>query len=383
MPCPTMGKPHPPKEIELAVMQDILFLPDPPAIRVALHQLTHKSGKLDVAVAFIGADWWDLLGNFSGKTRVICWLSSVNTNPYAVAGMLRRANLRAKQHNSMQAKIYLAPKVGAIVGSANLSKAALNEFDTAGQCEAAVLVRDRTALSEINSWFEEMWTSASTREITSPQLAAAKSAWDEARANASHKGNGRGQPSRTLVYPPPPAVPARLKRIAREVQKLKLEETLKPYALLSSLDPAALTRGERKQVIEYLRSWAKRRWVYSALEKEPISRTRRGLTVLFDESKDIRDRLESLENLGLFPGLRIPSLSLLLYWRNPRRYLPFNHKTEVFLQDFKRQLRGASATSAACYANWLDYSNRLYEWLELPYPGHVDRVVSRYYDLVR
>ena len=178
------------KEIELAAMQDTVFLPDPPAIRAALHRLTQKSGKLDIAVAFIGADWWSLLSNFSGKTRVVCWLSSVNTNPYAVEDMLRRANVQTRQHDSMHAKVYFAPRVGAIVGSANLSKAALNELDTAGQCEAGVLIRDRKALSAIDSWFQELWTSASTSEIARSELTAAKRAWNQARMARPHIGNG-------------------------------------------------------------------------------------------------------------------------------------------------------------------------------------------------
>jgi hypothetical protein len=60
--------------------------------------------------------------------------------------------------------------------------------------------------------------------------------------------------------------------------------------------------------------------------------------------------------------------------------LPFNKKTDFFLARNKLRLRGASKANGASYANWLNYSTRLQHWLGLPTPGHVDRVVSAYYD---
>jgi len=361
------------------------FLPDPPAIRAALHELSQKSGKLEIAVAFVGSDWWDLLGNFSGRVRAVCWLSSTNTNPYAVADMLGRVHVHVKQRDSMHAKIYLAPHIGAIVGSANLSKAALNEADTAGQCEAGILVRDRRLLAAISAWFQELWTSAVTREIKPADIAAAKRAWEDARPNQQSAKGGHKRWSRELtggLLPRlPPTVPVRLQRLAQEMRELKLESALgKPHPLVSSLDPTAVTSSQRLQIIEYLTVWNKRRWVCAAFEKGPIAKARNGLTILFNESKDIRDRLETLEHKGLLPGLRIPSLSQLLYWRDPKRYLPFNYKTEVFLRDFKLQRRGASKASAVCYANWLGYSTKLRQWMGLPDLWRVDKVVSAYHD---
>jgi hypothetical protein len=370
------------EKVKWSAMENAKFLPDPPSIRAALHQLTRESGKLDVAVAFVGSDWWELLSNFSGKVRVVCWLSSVNTNPYAVEEMLKRGNIVAKQHDSMHAKVYFAPRIGAIVGSANLSKAALNELDTAGQCEAALLVRDRKALSEIASWFQGLWTSAQTTEITKSDLVSAKLSWHKARASSGNMRSGIAPDSRNVFFPPlSSVVPARLKRLAAEMAGRKLERSLgNHYDFFSSLSPATLTRAERTQIAKYLSKWIKRRWVSGPFERAPIAKVRHGLSVLFDESRDIRSRLEELNKQQLLPGLRIPSVSLFLYWRAPKRYLPFNHKTEVFLRDFKLQRRGTSDSSPACYANWLRYSARLGQWLELPSPGHVDRVASAYHD---
>jgi hypothetical protein len=365
-------------------MRIITFLPDPPAIRATLYELSQKSGRLDIAVAFVGSDWWDLLGNFSGQIRIVCWLSSTNTNPRAVADMIDRGHIKVKQHDSMHAKVYLAPRLGAIVGSANLSKAALTHIDTAGQSEAAVLVRDQAAMSAITSWFQGLWTAPDTRKITKVDLVSAMRAWDAARkrdwptgatgARTSGKRNG-------FVFPPLPKVPADLARLASRLRDLKLEASLGGhYKFFSSLDPRVINPSERSQIAKYLTSWNKREWVTASILKEPITRTRRGLTLLYDESKDIRDRLDRVEDEGLLPGLRIPSLSQLLYWRKPRRYSPFNKKTDFFLTRNKLRLRGASKANGASYANWLSYSTRLQHWLGLPTQGHVDRVVSAYYD---
>lgn len=59
------------------------FLRNPAEISGAVRQL-QKGERLDLAVAFIGKHWRDLLSDYAGPLRVICWLSSTNTDPYAV-----------------------------------------------------------------------------------------------------------------------------------------------------------------------------------------------------------------------------------------------------------------------------------------------------------
>ena len=102
--------------------------------------------------------------------------------------------------------------------------------------------------------------------------------------------------------------------------------------------------------------------------------------MLFDESVDIRSRLEQIFRNGYLSGLRMPSLSLLLYWRNPERYPPYNNRTKRFLDDFKLQERGMSASSPQCYEMWLRFAARLSQKLHLPTVGHIDRIVELHYE---
>ena len=73
-------------------------------------------------------------------------------------------------------------------------------------------------------------------------------------------------------------------------------------------------------------------------------------------------------------------MSLLLYWSRPEAYPPFNAKTKKFLEDSRMASLGMSDSSPACYAKWLGFSALLAARLLLPSVGHVDRVVTKYYD---
>ena len=106
------------------------FLGTPATIRGAVGDLA-RSKRLDLAVGFIGQDWRDVVADFRGTLRVVCWLSSTNTNPRAVRQMLA-AGVRVRQRDGMHAKVYYGPGVGAVVGSANLSRPALDDADVAG-----------------------------------------------------------------------------------------------------------------------------------------------------------------------------------------------------------------------------------------------------------
>jgi hypothetical protein len=113
------------------------FLSNTTAIRSAVHSL-FRGKQIDMAVAFIRADWEEILSDYEGQLRVICWLSSTNTDPYAVESLIRRPRTTVKQRHAMHCKVYFAPSIGGVVGSANRSKAALDDNDTAGQDEAAI-----------------------------------------------------------------------------------------------------------------------------------------------------------------------------------------------------------------------------------------------------
>lgn len=156
-----------------------VFLRSPRQIDSAIAELTKKSKHMQLAVAYISCHWQSVFANYIGTVQVICWLDSTNTNPYAVEEMMENASFRVKQAHSMHAKVYLAPGIGAVVGSANLSSTALSDSDIAGQYEAAILVTDVRVLQQITDWFEKLWQSASDLKMT--DLMVAKEAFDRAK----------------------------------------------------------------------------------------------------------------------------------------------------------------------------------------------------------
>jgi phosphatidylserine/phosphatidylglycerophosphate/cardiolipin synthase-like enzyme len=125
------------------------FLENPRDIRRAVRDLVRRAKRMDLAIAFVGQDWRDAIADFRGRLWVVCWLSSTNTNPYAVQQMMREDRVEVRQRDVMHAKVYLARAVGAVVGSANLSRRALDSADVSGQYDAAVLLRDAANRSAI------------------------------------------------------------------------------------------------------------------------------------------------------------------------------------------------------------------------------------------
>lgn len=82
------------------------YLSNPESIRKCLVRGLNATASLDAAVAFIGTDWADILGTFSKPVRLVCWLSSTNTNPYAVEQMMQRENICVTHLPAMHAKVY-------------------------------------------------------------------------------------------------------------------------------------------------------------------------------------------------------------------------------------------------------------------------------------
>ncbi len=158
------------------------FLENPAAIREAVDWLARRAHRLDIAVAFVGQDWREAIAGFRGRLRVICWLTSTNTNPRAVRQMMDRRGTQVRQRDAMHAKVYHAPGAGAVVGSANLSRRALADGDLSGQDEAAILLTDAQNLRAIDRWFESMWGADGTRRITDADIRHAKTAFDQARS---------------------------------------------------------------------------------------------------------------------------------------------------------------------------------------------------------
>jgi hypothetical protein len=131
-------------------------------------------------VAFIGADWSELLSECRGRLRVICWLSSTSTNPHAVKEMMSHSQTEVRQRHGMHCKVYLSP-TAAVVGSANLSKGALTEQGNSGQHEGAIWVTVPSVVREIHGWFDWLWRDRETRRIGDADLVCASAAWRNAQ----------------------------------------------------------------------------------------------------------------------------------------------------------------------------------------------------------
>jgi PLD-like domain len=355
-----------------------IFLGDPGAIRREIHSLASASKKLDLAVAFIGPEWHRLLANFAGPIRAICWLNHPATDPDAVKSLMTRENSVVKQRNGLHTKVYLAPGLGAVVGSANLSRPALTQIVGLPQCEAAVSLYDEKRVQEIGKWFNSLWRDQpQTREISDNDLERAKKEREKWPIQVAHTLNH--------VNPPPKTFPIIVKKLARQVENIELMETLGKYhdQVVKAIAKPQLASTEIAKLADSLASWTKHRAVYQRFEKQPANKTLRGLRTLLDEGRDIQDRLHEIRKRRLLKGLQIPAMSLLLYWWRPDSYPPFNAKTKRFLKDFNMASHGMSASSPDCYATWLGFADLLRARLQLPTVGHVDRLVSRYYDTVQ
>jgi hypothetical protein len=187
------------------------------------------------------------------------------------------------------------------------------------------------------------------------------------------------------IPPLPEPLPVAIIDLAKQVHGIDLMEKFRKQhdELGEMLAKRRLNRSDISKLADLIASWTGHRAVYRTFETQPPARTLQGLHTLFDEGRDVYDRLQKIREKSLLRGFHIPSLSLLLYWHRPDAYPPFNAKTKRFLKDFRMASPGMSASSPACYSTWLGFADLLRARLQLPSVGHVDRVVSRYYDSVQ
>ena len=180
-----------------------------------------------MAVAFIGTDWADILGTFSKPFRLVCWLSSTNTNPYAVAQMMQRENICVTHLPTMHAKVYIlrGDRSGCIVGSANLTGAALSVDSASGQYEAAIYTRSEDVVQNVRHRFDKLWKDANS--ITEAGLSTAKAARNKTRQGRAHSGNSKRRNSGSR--PTGPHLPAdweptrKLVKLAKQVKDSELD----------------------------------------------------------------------------------------------------------------------------------------------------------------
>lgn len=360
----------------------ITFLKKPKEIKHALGAITENSKHLDLAVAFVGAGWPSHLSGFSGHIRLICWLSSTNTNPYSIEELVNRPNTEVRQRDSMHCKVYLSPRRSAIVGSANLTSAALSDLDNSGQNEAAALITDHAVLKDIQSWFNALWHDPLTEHISDLDLRKAKSAWVKARKKPPRKGRAGGTSDQGIDSWHSAENLSPLEGLAQRVREISdlRKDIGEPSRFVHRLSPGAITRPQVIELVGHLASWTGHPGAYERFKNMPIGRIRSGLQLLFDESVPLSDRLSQILSNNRLEGLRVPTLSLLLYWRTPESYPPYNHRTIIFLKDNNRLRSGVSASSSHCYKKWTTYASEIAEDLDLPTPGHVDRMVHYYYE---
>jgi len=248
------------------------FLSSPAEIRAALVRTISIAKAIDVAVAFVGEDWWNILGTTSAPVRLVCWLSSTNTNPFAVEQMLMHG-FSVRQLDRMHAKVYLArgKMPSAIIGSANISGAALASDDAVGQFEAAALVSTSAATADVTAWFDKIWQQA--RKISPMDLDGAKRAW-----RAAHAGRGRQwQASNSNIpefLPGDWAPSSDLQSLAEQVVTMDLmngREFGDEWEFVGGLDPATMTRDDVEQIFQFLVKWAGHPGVFRPFTQEPIA----------------------------------------------------------------------------------------------------------------
>jgi hypothetical protein len=355
------------------------FLSNPTDIRRAVGWLAERSNQMDLAVGFVGRDWRDALANFRGKLRILCWLSSTNTDPRAVRQLMARNKTEVRQRDGMHAKVYIAPHFGVIVGSANLSARALAEFEQNGRDEAGVLLKDRANRSAVSKWFRTIWRAKGTRSVTDDDLSRALLAFRKAHRNRRGAPEGRQKRGASKIELTRLKKRQELEPIARHIRGINIVK----LGWLRTVNVEKITKSTLIDIVDEFEGWMKRRFLFEqAFLNHDIGRVREALVDLFDESEDVAVRLERLTESGALDPLRINTISLLLYWRTPHKYPPFNRRTKRFLKDFRLGKRGISDASPTTYRRWLDYAEQLSQELKLPTPGHIDRLVWRYTDAI-
>lgn len=151
----------------------------PEQYTAALVRMVAEESSLDVAVAFWGKGAeMKVHPDESKPIRIVCNLLSGGTNPWVIGRFLKRAelnsNIKIRQCDLLHAKV-LVGRSQAIIGSANISAngLGLDGTETGRWIEAGV---HTTAIEEVEgarAWFDQLWSSASTRAITSDDLARA------------------------------------------------------------------------------------------------------------------------------------------------------------------------------------------------------------------
>ena len=291
-----------------------------------------------------------------------------------------RRDISVRQLPDMHAKVYIlkGDPARCIVGSANLTSAALSEENASGQYEAAICVADKGRARPIRRWFKALWKEA--RPISRSDLAVAKKRWEAARSNRrkSARPTANLDASHDYVSPFPEGweASAELVALADKIRDADFSRFDEYQDVLSRV----VDNGKSDDVEELIRcvvDWTSHPGAYRPALYEPSSRIRQAFEVLFDQARSIESRLQDLRAGGSckISGFALPSLTMILYWRFPREYPPYDRRTSRFLQDFEIEHHIPMALGPVQYGKWIAFAEDLSARLNLPSTGHVDRLV--------
>lgn len=152
-----------------------------------IRSMVASEDRLDVAVAFWGRGAEELIHPKRDKPlRIVCNLRSGGTNPAVIKKLVARAkkieNVQILQCDRLHAKVIVGPSQ-AIIGSANLSANGLGfeGSELSKWLEAAIHTTEESEVGSAQKWFEQLWSSRDTREITDQDLVDAAEAYKKNR----------------------------------------------------------------------------------------------------------------------------------------------------------------------------------------------------------
>ncbi len=359
------------------------LLSTPTKIDKALGELLTSSKSVDLAIAFLGQDAPEMLSQ--GKNmRIVCWLDSGATCPAAVAKLQETAEVR--HVSGMHAKVVIGygnkkPR-RAIVGSANLSRAALGRDtqDAQGRYEVGVVTTHPDTLVGLQGWFEQLWNDPLTLSVDAAALEKAQVAWERRRKERpAASAEGKTKPKNPLAltkYPDLFEAALEWARATPLVEAIGVEAV----ELASKLDPETMTKDDLEELLGQLQIWYPDIGVVRGSLDEPLSKIRGSFQRMTNTDQSVVDRLRQELNAkdAKLWGLAVAIWTTILYWRDPENTPPLNQRSYLVAEELGMDGGLAGTASARTYMRWLQIAEQLRQAWSLPTLGHVDRVVYAY-----
>lgn len=160
------------------------WLSEPECLRKAIHHIVGEASRIDIAVAFWGAEPLKRVPLDAKRlplTRVIANVTSGGTNPAAIRELLGELGSdRVRQLNNLHAKVFVSDAY-LIAGSANVSTNGLGQEgeEQRGWREVCVRSDDAVMMQTAQAWFDAQWNASAV--ITEADLVRAEEAWLRSR----------------------------------------------------------------------------------------------------------------------------------------------------------------------------------------------------------